>query len=60
MQFRGTTIQVSISGDEMTVSAAAGGFDRPVSVGVGGEVRKLGPGEQWEIALRPRVRSEAP
>jgi trehalose/maltose hydrolase-like predicted phosphorylase len=60
MQFRGTTIQVGISGDEMTVGTAAGGFDRPVSVGVGGEVRKLGPGEQWKIALRPRVRSEAP
>ncbi|HEY6424174.1 MAG TPA: glycosyl hydrolase family 65 protein [Pseudonocardiaceae bacterium] len=52
MQFRGTSIRVGISGDELTVHALAGGFSRPIRIGVGEEVRELAPGAQWVAPLR--------
>jgi len=53
MQFRGTSIRVSISGDELTVTALAEGFTRPVRIGIGAEVRELAAGEEWVAPLRP-------
>jgi trehalose/maltose hydrolase-like predicted phosphorylase len=52
MQFRGTSISVSISGDELTVHTLAAGFSRPVRIGIGGEVRELAAGERWVAPLR--------
>ncbi|MGH3945379.1 MAG: glycosyl hydrolase family 65 protein, partial [Pseudonocardiaceae bacterium] len=52
MQFRGTSIRVSISGDELKVHTLAGGFSRPVRIGIGGEVRELAAGEEWVASLR--------
>ncbi|MGH3848155.1 MAG: glycoside hydrolase family 65 protein [Pseudonocardiaceae bacterium] len=52
MQFRGTSIRVSIRGDELTVHTLAEGFRRPVWIGIGGEVRKLAAGEEWVAPLR--------
>ncbi|MGH3836582.1 MAG: glycoside hydrolase family 65 protein [Pseudonocardiaceae bacterium] len=52
MQFHGTLIRVSISGDELTVHTLAGGFSRPVRIGIGDEVRELAAGEQWVASLR--------
>ena len=52
MQFHGTLIRVSISGDELTVHTLAGGFSRPVRIGIGDEVRELAAGEEWVASLR--------
>jgi trehalose/maltose hydrolase-like predicted phosphorylase len=51
MQFRGTSIRVSISGDELTVHTLADGFSRPVRIGIGDEVRELAAGEEWVAPL---------
>lgn len=55
MQFRGTSIRVSISGDELTVHALAEGFSRPVRIGIGDEVRELTPGQEWVAPLCRRA-----
>jgi len=52
MQFRGTSIRVSISGDELTVHALTEGFSRSVRIGIGDEVRELAAGEEWVAPLR--------
>jgi len=52
MQFRGTSIRVSISGDRLTVHAVAEGFSRPVRIGIGDEIRELGANEEWVAPLR--------
>jgi trehalose/maltose hydrolase-like predicted phosphorylase len=52
MQFRGTSIRVSISGDELTVRILAEGYSRPVRIGIGDEVRELAAGEEWVASLR--------
>ncbi len=51
MQFHGTWIRVSISGDELTVHTLAEGFSRPVRIGIGEEVRELAAGEKWVALL---------
>jgi trehalose/maltose hydrolase-like predicted phosphorylase len=43
MQFRGTPINVTLEGGELTVAALADGFSAPIRVGVGEDVRELGP-----------------
>ena len=55
MQFRGTSIRVSISGDELTVHALADGFSRPVRIGIGDEVRELTAGQEWVAPLCRRT-----
>ena len=52
MQFRGTSIRVSISGDELTVRILAEGYSRPVRIGIGDEVRELAAGEGWVASPR--------
>ena len=52
MQFRGTAIRVSISGDELTVHILAEGFSRPVRIGIDNEVRELAAGEKWTATPR--------
>ena len=59
LQFQGTSIRISISGDELTVLSRAEGFRRPVRIAVRGEVRALGPGESWVVAL-PGLTPSAP
>jgi trehalose/maltose hydrolase-like predicted phosphorylase len=56
MQFRGTSIRVSIAGGELTVRTGAEGFSRPVKIGIGDEVRELTAGEDW-VAPLPRQRA---
>lgn len=51
MQFRGTSIRVSISGDELTVHTLAEGFSRPVRIGIGEQIRELAAGEKWAAPL---------
>jgi trehalose/maltose hydrolase-like predicted phosphorylase len=54
MQFRGTSMTVSISGGELTVHAVAEGFSRPVRIGLGDEIRELAAGEEWVVPLPPQ------
>jgi trehalose/maltose hydrolase-like predicted phosphorylase len=55
MQFHGTSIRVSISGNELTVRTLAEGFSRPVRIGIGEEVRELAAGEMWVAPLRRQL-----
>ncbi|MGH3981455.1 MAG: glycoside hydrolase family 65 protein [Pseudonocardiaceae bacterium] len=55
MQFRGTSIRVCLSGDELTVQTLAEGFSRPVRIGIGDEVRELAAGEKWAAPLRRQL-----
>jgi trehalose/maltose hydrolase-like predicted phosphorylase len=52
MQFRGTSIRISISGDGLTVQNVAEGSSRPVRIGIGDEVRELAAGQEWVAPLR--------
>jgi trehalose/maltose hydrolase-like predicted phosphorylase len=56
MQFRGTSIRISISGDELTVQNVAEGSSRPVRIGIGDEVRELAAGQEWVAPLRRQCR----
>jgi hypothetical protein len=49
--FQGTTIRVSVGSGELTVAVQSEGFSHPVRIGLGGEVRELGAGQEWTVAL---------
>jgi trehalose/maltose hydrolase-like predicted phosphorylase len=51
MRFRGMPIQVTLSGNELTVVAESDPFIRPIRVGRGDEVHELGAGESATFAL---------
>ncbi len=55
MQFRGTPLRVSLDGGELTVAALADGFISTVKVGVGDDVRELGPGESATFTVSPQA-----
>ena len=50
MQVRGTPIRVTIGGGQLTV-VITGGYSRPIRIGIGDDVRKLGPGERCTFTL---------
>jgi trehalose/maltose hydrolase-like predicted phosphorylase len=52
MQFRGTSIRVSISGEELTVRTLSDGSSRPVRIGIGDQVQELTAGQEWVAPLR--------
>ena len=54
MQFRGTSIRISVKGVELTVLARAEGFRAPVRIAVGEQVRELGAGDECVFALPPQ------
>ena len=54
MQFRGTSIRISVKGVELTVLARAEGFRAPVRIAVGDQVRELGAGDECVFALPPQ------
>jgi trehalose/maltose hydrolase-like predicted phosphorylase len=51
MQSRETTVQVTLTGDRLTLAAHAEGVSRPVRVGVGDDVRELRPGDRTVFVL---------
>jgi trehalose/maltose hydrolase-like predicted phosphorylase len=57
MQFRRTPIRVTIEGGELRIEPLADGFSAPIRVGVGEDVRAVGPDEPctFTIATTPRV-----
>jgi trehalose/maltose hydrolase-like predicted phosphorylase len=52
MQFQGTPIRVTLAGGKLMLAAHREGV-RPISVGFGGEVRELRPGDQCTFELGP-------
>jgi trehalose/maltose hydrolase-like predicted phosphorylase len=50
-RFRGTSLRVGIEGDKLAVLAEAEGFRGPVRVGVGADVRELGPGARHVFTI---------
>ncbi|MDQ6777701.1 MAG: glycoside hydrolase family 65 protein [Actinomycetota bacterium] len=54
MQVRGTPIRVTVGNGEFTV-VITGGFSRPIKVGIGDDVRELGPGERCTFTFAPRT-----
>ena len=53
MQFRGTPLRVTLAGGKLMLAAHREGVRRPISVGVGNEVRELRAGERCTFELRP-------
>ena len=55
MQFRGTPILVTFAEGRLTLTAHREGVRRPISVGVGDEVRELCPGDRavFELSRDP-------
>jgi trehalose/maltose hydrolase-like predicted phosphorylase len=53
MQFRGTPILVTLADERLTLTTHREGVRRPISVGVGDEVRELRAGERCMFELRP-------
>jgi trehalose/maltose hydrolase-like predicted phosphorylase len=51
MQFRGTPIQVTLTGDRLTLAVHPESASRPVRVGAAGDVRELCPGERTVFEL---------
>jgi trehalose/maltose hydrolase-like predicted phosphorylase len=49
--FQGTTLRVSVGAGELTVAVQSEGFSHPVRIGLGGEVRELGAGQEWTVPL---------
>jgi trehalose/maltose hydrolase-like predicted phosphorylase len=60
MRFRGTSLRVGIKGEELTVLAEAEGFRGPLRIGVGDELRHMGPGESRVFALAVQPPSDGP
>ena len=59
MQFRGTSIRISIKGNELTALAQSEGFRAPVRISVGDQVHELGAGARCVFAL-PRQTDPTP
>jgi trehalose/maltose hydrolase-like predicted phosphorylase len=55
MQFRGTPLRVTLAGGKLMLAAHRDGVRRPISVGVGDEVRELRAGERCTFELRPSL-----
>jgi trehalose/maltose hydrolase-like predicted phosphorylase len=60
IRFRGTSLRVGIKGEKLTVLAEAEGFRGPLRIGVGDELRDMGPGESHVFALPAQVPSVHP
>jgi trehalose/maltose hydrolase-like predicted phosphorylase len=51
MQFRGTSIRLSVNGDKLTVLVRAEGFRGSVRIAVRDQVREMGAGDEFVFAL---------
>jgi trehalose/maltose hydrolase-like predicted phosphorylase len=59
-QFRHTPIQMTLTGDRLTLAVHPEGASRPIRVGVPGDVRELRPGEQTVFELSPNPAAAGP
>jgi hypothetical protein len=55
MQFQGTPMHVTIGDGRLTVAVGVEGVTRPITVGAGDEVRRLGAGDSITFELEQRV-----
>ena len=53
MQFRRTSLLVTLADGRLTLAAHPEGVNRPIKVGVRDQVRDFGPGERYTFELRP-------
>jgi trehalose/maltose hydrolase-like predicted phosphorylase len=62
MQFRETPIQVTLTGDHLTLAVDPEAASRPVRVAVGDDVRELCPGEQavFKLSRNPATTGSSP
>jgi trehalose/maltose hydrolase-like predicted phosphorylase len=60
MQFRETAIQVTLTGDHLTLAVHPEGASRPVRVAVRDDVRQLRPGDQTVFELSPNPATTGP
>ncbi len=60
MQFRETPIQVTLTGDHLTLAVHPEGASRPVRVAVRDDVRELRPGDQAVFELSPNPATTGP
>ena len=60
MQFRGTPLQVTLTGDHLTLAVHPEGGSRPIRVGARGDIRELCPGEQTVFELSPDPATTGP
>ena len=51
MRFRGTTLEVKLEGDKLTVAAQNDGFDQSIKVGVGDVVEEMKAGERHTFEI---------
>ncbi len=60
-QFRDTPIEVTLTGDRLTLAVHPEGVSRPIRVAIPGEVRELRPGEQtvFELGRNPAATGPA-
>jgi hypothetical protein len=60
MQFRGTPILVTLTGDRLTLAVHPEGVSHPRRVGIPGDVRELCPGDQAVFELTRGVAAYGP
>ena len=60
IQFQGTPIEVMLADGRLTLVAHRDGVQRPISIGVGEEVRELRAGEWCTFELHPDADAEQP
>ena len=53
MQFRRTSLLVTLAGGRLTLAAHPEGVNRPIKVGVRDQVRDFGPGDRYTFELQP-------
>jgi trehalose/maltose hydrolase-like predicted phosphorylase len=60
-QFRHTPVQMTLTGDRLTLAVQPEGASRPIRVAIPGDVRELRPGEQsvFELSRNPAAAGPA-
>lgn len=53
MQFRRTSLRITVNGNELKVLARAEGFRTPVRIAVGDQTCELGAGDKWAFTISP-------
>src|SRR5262249_31057778 len=57
MQFRRSPLRVTLEGGVLAIATYSEGFNEPIKVSVGGEVRELRSGDRCTFALRQDARA---
>ena len=52
MHFRGMPLEITLEGSKLTVAAQTDGFNRPIKVGAGDDLRELKAGESYTFDVQ--------